>query len=28
MLHYHTDHLGTPRELTDPDGNLLWAASY
>ena len=28
ILHYHTDHLGTPRELTDADGNLLWAASY
>ncbi|MDM5181981.1 RHS domain-containing protein [Massilia sp. DJPM01] len=28
-LHYlHTDHLGTPRELTDADGSLAWAGSY
>ncbi len=28
ILYFHTDHLGTPRELTDGDGNLQWAASY
>jgi len=27
-LYYHTDHLGTPRELTDAEGNLVWAATY
>ncbi|MDQ1833109.1 DUF6861 domain-containing protein [Massilia scottii] len=28
-LHYlHTDHLGTPRELTDAGGNLSWSGSY
>lgn len=25
---YHTDHLGTPRLLTGPDGTVVWAASY
>lgn len=25
---YHTDHLGTPRMLTAPDGSIAWAASY
>ncbi|AXA90567.1 DUF6861 domain-containing protein [Massilia sp. YMA4] len=24
----HTDHLGTPRELTDDAGQVLWAAQY
>ncbi len=28
LLYYHTDHLGTPRELTDRDGHIVWAASY
>ena len=28
ILHYHCDHLGTPRELTDEDGKLVWSASY
>jgi RHS repeat-associated protein len=28
-VHYlHTDHLGTPREMTDPDGRVIWAATY
>ncbi|MGZ0077852.1 RHS repeat-associated core domain-containing protein [Methylomonas sp. YC3] len=26
--HYHLDHLGTPRELTDTDGGILWSARY
>ncbi|AXA90566.1 RHS repeat-associated core domain-containing protein [Massilia sp. YMA4] len=25
--HIHTDHLGTPRELTNCDGQILWAVS-
>jgi len=28
ILHYHCDHLGTPRELTDEDGKLVWSAQY
>ncbi|MDR3413226.1 MAG: RHS repeat-associated core domain-containing protein, partial [Formivibrio sp.] len=28
LLYFHKDHLGTPRELTDAQGNLRWAASY
>jgi len=28
VLHIHTDHLGTPREMTDEQGQLRWAASY
>jgi RHS repeat-associated protein len=24
----HTDHLGTPREMTDADGRVVWAARY
>ena len=28
ILHYHCDHLGTPQELTDEDGKLIWSASY
>jgi len=27
-LHVHTDHLGTPRELTNADGHIVWAANY
>jgi len=27
-LYYHTDHLGTPRELTNHDGDIVWAATY
>jgi RHS repeat-associated protein len=25
---YHTDHLGTPRRLTDKTGRVVWAADY
>jgi RHS repeat-associated protein len=25
---YHTDHLGTPRLLSAPDGSIVWAAGY
>ncbi len=25
---YHTDHLGTPRRLTDKRGRVVWAADY
>jgi len=28
VFYYHTDHLGTPRELTDADGNIVWSATY
>ncbi len=28
VRHIHTDHLGTPRELTDPAGHITWAATY
>lgn len=28
IFHVHADHLGTPRELTDNDGHLVWSASY
>lgn len=28
ILHFHTDHLGTPRELTDEQGHLVWSATY
>ena len=28
VLHYHCDHLGTPRELTDEEGKLVWSAEY
>ncbi len=28
ILYYHTDHLGTPRELTDKDGHIAWSATY
>ncbi|AXA90565.1 RHS repeat domain-containing protein [Massilia sp. YMA4] len=26
ILHLHSDHLGTPQELTDSSGRLMWAA--
>ncbi len=26
-LHVHTDHLGTPRELTNADGDIVWATT-
>ena len=28
IQYFHTDHLGTPRELTDQHGTLRWAATY
>lgn len=28
IYHYHVDHLGTPRELTDPEGKIVWKAKY
>jgi len=28
ILYYHTDHLGTPREMTNSNGNIAWAATY
>ena len=28
IRHYHTDHLGTPRELTNPDGEIVWETTY
>ncbi len=26
--HYQLDHLGTPQELTDPEGEIVWSAHY
>ncbi|QDH64245.1 RHS repeat-associated core domain-containing protein [Pseudomonas azotoformans] len=26
--HYQLDHLGTPQEITDPDGDIVWSAHY
>ncbi len=26
--YYHLDHLGTPRELTDPRGRVVWRTAY
>ncbi len=28
VYHYHLDHLGTPRELTDDTGKIVWKARY
>ncbi|SOD21490.1 RHS repeat-associated core domain-containing protein [Variovorax sp. YR752] len=28
VRHYQNDHLGTPRELTDEEGSVIWSASY
>ncbi len=28
IQYYHTDHLGTPRELTNSDGDITWEATY
>ncbi|WP_261921720.1 RHS repeat-associated core domain-containing protein [Shewanella sp. NFH-SH190041] len=28
MFHYHLDHLGTPTDLTDEQGNTVWQAQY
>ncbi|MDH5857375.1 RHS repeat-associated core domain-containing protein [Lampropedia aestuarii] len=28
ILYVHTDHLGTPKELTDHSGQIVWSAHY
>ena len=28
IYHYHLDHLSTPRELTNQQGNIVWKARY
>lgn len=28
VYHYHLDHLGTPKELSDNDGKIVWKAQY
>ena len=28
LSYFHTDHIGTPREMTDIHGNLLWYGEY
>ena len=28
LYHYHNDHLGTPNELTNQDGEVIWLADY
>ncbi len=28
IYYYHVDHLGTPQELTDTAGNIVWSAQY
>ncbi len=28
IYHYHLDHIGTPQEITDQQGNLVWQANY
>ncbi len=28
IYHYHLDHLGTPQELTNNCGNIVWSARY
>ncbi len=28
IYHYHLDHLGTPRELTNATGDIVWKARY
>ncbi|WP_427501185.1 RHS domain-containing protein [Methylomonas sp. MED-D] len=28
VYHYHLDHLGTPRELTNNQGHIVWSARY
>ncbi|PIB45978.1 hypothetical protein AOA59_05245, partial [Pseudomonas sp. 2822-15] len=27
-FHYQLDHLGTPQELTNPEGEIVWSAHY
>lgn len=28
VLYFHCDHLGTPQEVSDTGGNVIWAADY
>ncbi len=28
IYHYHTDHLGTPQDITNAQGNIVWSARY
>ena len=28
IYHYHLDHLGTPQEITDTQGDIVWSAQY
>jgi len=28
VFHYHVDHLGTPREMTDERGRIVWSAHF
>jgi RHS repeat-associated protein len=28
IFHFHADHLGTPRELTDESGHVVWSATF
>lgn len=28
LYHYHLDHLGTPQEITNANGEVVWAASF
>jgi RHS repeat-associated protein len=28
VYHYHLDHLGTPREMTDTQGRIVWSATH
>ena len=28
VFHYHNDQLGTPNELTNPEGEVIWLADY
>nr|WP_249353009.1 RHS domain-containing protein [Pseudomonas asiatica] len=28
VYYFHTDQIGTPLELTDSDGEIVWQATY
>ncbi len=28
FYYYHNDHIGTPQELTDEQGHIVWQAEY
>ncbi|ABC30513.1 Rhs family protein [Hahella chejuensis KCTC 2396] len=28
VYHYHLDHLGTPQEMTNAEGEVVWSARY